>query len=78
MPHITIVRQPNVDYQPDPKILGARNFIAETSSIGTLEPKSTSCTLRSLGENFLLSLPQNGYFWFYMPVRSHIDKICTT
>ena len=75
---IRIVQQPNVDYQPDPKILGAQHFIAETSSIGTLEPKSTSCTSGSLGENFLLSFPQNGYFWFYMPVRSHIDKICAT
>ena len=43
------------DYQHDPKILGAQHFIAETSSIGILDPKSISCTSRSLGEFLLLS-----------------------
>ena len=42
----------DVDYQHDPKILGAQHFIAETSSIGILDPKSISCTSRSLGEFF--------------------------
>ena len=50
-----LVQQPNVDYQHDPKILGAQHFIAETSSIGILDPKSISCTSRSLGEFLLLS-----------------------
>ena len=69
---VGLVQQPNVDYQPDPKILGARNFIAEISSIGTLEPKSTSCTLGSLGEKFLSSFFENECFVLKVPKMTHI------
>ena len=38
----------------DPKIFGAQNFIFSKSSIGTLDAKSTSCTLVNVEHFYIL------------------------